>query len=148
MLNSTQTVVETYWPAAAVMGETKSNGRSRYVAQSKHEPSPAKKNAFDQTDWNMLSTPVANRATIMHIYWLQYYDIQSGGFRYCTFKGRRNYLYLDFCNWQNFSEARSESNFWIISLQWTSEFAVMVIVYDFYSIVQSYIFFSAGTLIH
>lgn len=42
----------------------------------------------------------------------------------------------------------SESNFWIISLQWTSEFAVMVIVYDFYSIVQSYIFFSAGTLIH
>lgn len=47
MLNSTQTVVETCWPAAAVMGETKSNGRSRYVAQSKHEPPPAKKNAFD-----------------------------------------------------------------------------------------------------
>lgn len=45
MLNSTQTVVETCWPAAAVMGETKSNGR--YVAQSKHEPPPAKKNAFD-----------------------------------------------------------------------------------------------------
>lgn len=47
MLNSTQTVVETCWSAAAVMGETKSNGCSRYVAQSKHEPSPAKKNAFD-----------------------------------------------------------------------------------------------------
>lgn len=40
---------------------------------------PPKKNAFDQTDLNMLSTPVANIATIMHIYWLQYYDIQSWG---------------------------------------------------------------------